>query len=266
MVDTRSAIQALESQYDLKGVPAPSYASAIDSPQSLDWPVMNEAAYHGLAGDIVKAIEPVTEADPVALLVTTLLYFGSVIGRTAHAVVEDTPHYGAEFALIVGNSAFARKGTSEARIAEVFRQVEPDWTENNLVQGGMSSGEGLINLIRDPAEIDGATEQGISDKRRLIFEPEFARVLRVLQREGNNLSAVLRAAWDGRTLTTITKTPMKASTPHISVLGHIVEEFLNLDAGQKHGGEGVFKGKYIEHVLYADRAFFHICSNTQGVG
>ena len=33
------------------------------------WPVMDQAAYHGLAGDVVRAIEPHTEADPVAILI-----------------------------------------------------------------------------------------------------------------------------------------------------------------------------------------------------
>jgi hypothetical protein len=44
----------------------------------------DDAAYYGLAGDIVRRIEPHTEADPVALLVQILVVFGNVIGRSAH--------------------------------------------------------------------------------------------------------------------------------------------------------------------------------------
>src|SRR5256885_1686501 len=45
-------------------------------------------AFHGLAGDIVQAILPHSEADPSALLVSLLIGIGNVIGRTAHFRVE----------------------------------------------------------------------------------------------------------------------------------------------------------------------------------
>jgi hypothetical protein len=32
------------------------------------WPVMDEAAFYGLAGDVVRTIEPDSESDPVAIL------------------------------------------------------------------------------------------------------------------------------------------------------------------------------------------------------
>ena len=37
-------------------------------------------AFYGLAGEIVEAIEPQSEADPAALLVTLLAAFGAVVG------------------------------------------------------------------------------------------------------------------------------------------------------------------------------------------
>lgn len=52
---------------------------------TISWPdPPDEVAFHGLAGDIVRAIEPHTEADPVALLVQFLVAFGSVVGRGPH--------------------------------------------------------------------------------------------------------------------------------------------------------------------------------------
>ena len=35
-----------------------------------EWPKLDHAALHGLAGEVVRLIEPHTEADPVALLVS----------------------------------------------------------------------------------------------------------------------------------------------------------------------------------------------------
>src|SRR5262249_29165099 len=50
-------------------------------------------AFHGLAGDIVRAIAPYTEADPVALLLQGLTAFGNMIGRTAYFRVEGDLHH-----------------------------------------------------------------------------------------------------------------------------------------------------------------------------
>ena len=53
----------------------------------------DEAAYYGLAGDIVRRIEPHTEADPVALLIQLLAAFGNVIGRNAYMLADGARHY-----------------------------------------------------------------------------------------------------------------------------------------------------------------------------
>src|SRR5262245_2964139 len=45
------------------------------------WPTMEQAAFHGLAGDFVRAIEPHTESDPVGLLVQFLVTFGNIVGH-----------------------------------------------------------------------------------------------------------------------------------------------------------------------------------------
>ena len=45
-----------------------------------DWPSMNDAAYHGVAGDVVRTISPHSEADPVAVLIQFLTCAGNIIG------------------------------------------------------------------------------------------------------------------------------------------------------------------------------------------
>lgn len=93
----------------------------------------------------------------------------------------------------------------------------------------MSSGEGLINEVRDETKAFNPKKQemetvdlGIADKRLLVAESEFANALAVMERPGNTLSPVIRNAWDGHTLSTLTKSsPLKASGAHISIIGHI---------------------------------------------
>ena len=54
--------------------------SPISTPP-IDWPQpLASEAFHGLAGDVVKAIEPHTETDPAPMLVNLLGQFGNIVG------------------------------------------------------------------------------------------------------------------------------------------------------------------------------------------
>ena len=108
-----------------------------------------QAALYGLAGEVVKSLAPHTESDPAALLLTYLTSFGNAVGRGPHYLVEDTRHFANLFALLAGDTAKARKGTSSDRIRVIFQLADPIWAIERM-QGGMSSGEGVITAVRDP--------------------------------------------------------------------------------------------------------------------
>jgi len=172
------------------------------------------AAYHGLAGEIVWAIAPHTEADPVAVLVQLLVAYGALIGGGAWFEVEATRHYPNEFAVLVGDSAVSRKGSALGHVKRLLGEVQEDFPSR--VKKGLSSGEGVVWLLRDR---DGK-DPGVSDRRLLVTEPEFARVLS--GRELSSLSPVLREAWDGEDLETLTRnSPLRASGAHLALIGHI---------------------------------------------
>ena len=60
-----------------------------------------------------------------------------------------------------------------------------------------------------------------------MVEPEFAQTLKVLAREGNTLSAIVRQAWDGEPLQTIVRNdPLRATGAHIGIVGHITRDEL----------------------------------------
>ena len=195
------------------------------------------AAFHGLAGEIVKVIEPHTEADPAALMVQVLIAFGALVGRGPHVRVEGDQHHGNLFALLAGETSKARKGTSWGRVQEIFSRVA-GWPQ---VVSGLSSGEGLKFAVRDAIrkiERDKKTrtteeievDPGVQDKRLLVVEAEFAQVLRQAPRAGNTLSATVRSAWDTGTLRTLTKTdPITATGAHISIIGHITIDELRAE-------------------------------------
>jgi hypothetical protein len=180
------------------------------------WPQPDAKALYGVAGDFVRLVEPHSEADPVAILIQTLITFGNVIGRNAYAMVEETRHCMNLFAVLVGSTSSGRKGTSWAHVRRRFEAINELWGQA-CITSGLSSAEGLIFAVRDE----------VIEKRALIVEGEFASVLRVQGREGNTLSTLLRQAWDTGDLRTMTKvSPLRATGAHISIIGHITHEEL----------------------------------------
>ena len=92
------------------------------------------------------------------------------------------------------------------------------------VLSGLSSGEGVIFHVRDSTDRD----DGVGDKRLLIVEQEFAAAFKVMKREGNTLSVIIRQAWDNGNLRVMTRRdPLVATDAHISIVGHITKEELN---------------------------------------
>jgi len=193
-----------------------------------NWPdPLKGAAFYGLAGEWVRLIEPHTEADPVALLVQFLVCFGNLIGRGPHYLVEATRHFCNLFAVIVGQTSKARKGTSLGQVQALFGEIDAEWCSGRQM-GGLSSGEGLIWNVRDEVLRGGqVVDPGEQDKRLLVTEPEFASVLQRAERETNTLSAVIRQAWDSGNLRILTKQQAASATDaHISLIGHITRDEL----------------------------------------
>jgi hypothetical protein len=220
-------------------------ADEIPIPETALWPApIDETAYYGLTGDIVRTLGPQTEADPVALLIHVLVGAGNLVGRGPHFRVGGTTHHINENAICVGKTSSARKGTAKSDTFSLLGAIDPAWAENRVLSG-LSSGEGLIWAVRDEIEkqepirdksktITGyqtvIVDKGIDDKRLLVVEPEFASVLRVAGRDGSTLSAVYRQAWDSGLLRVLNKnSPVKSTGAHISIIGHITRDELLME-------------------------------------
>ena len=205
---------------------------------------MDPAAFHGIAGEIVRTLEPQTEADPVAVLLHVLVGMGNLWGRGPHFRVGGAYHFTNEIVVCVGPTSSGRKGTAKDDTFQLLRAVDETWTDQH-VKSGLSSGEGLIWAVRDEIEkqepIRGKdksvtgyqsviVDKGVTDKRLLVVEPEFASVLRVAGRDGNTLSAVYRQAWDSGMLRVLNKnSPVRATGAHISIIGHITKDELLME-------------------------------------
>lgn len=203
------------------------------------WPrPLGDAAYHGLAGDIVEIVLPETEADPANLLISFLVAFGNSIGRNAHIELDAALHYANEFAVIVGPTAMSRKGSGLNQVKRVFTRAEETSNRNetwtDCIKQGLSTGEGLITHFAPHAAPDGDDDDDGHkpepipvDPRLMVVESELARLLIVMNRPDNILSTTIRQAWEVGELSVMTrKNPLDVKGVHVSIIGHITTEEL----------------------------------------
>jgi len=208
-------------------------------PGPLPWPFMKSPAMHGIVGKIARLATVDSEADPVAIAADTLAYAAAEFGRSQFTCIGDSTHHSRHFNVAVGQSSRGRKGTARALVARFFERAEairlgkstltfPSGCRLAVSYGPLSSGEGLIYAVRDgDGDGDGDGDPGVKDKRLLVIEEEFGAALRALQRSGNNLSAILRRAYDGGTLAPLTKKDrIVATKPHICISAHITRREL----------------------------------------
>ena len=250
LATTRSGMEAGKAEPRSRPEPEPKRASRVnlkivgeddgqaggddadldeDEPITDPWPIIDPQAFHGLAGELVNAIDPHTEGDPAAVLAQFIIGFASMIGRKPHFNVGATTHHLNMFALVVGGTASGRKGSGWDVAKWLLKKVDPIWTDERC-QGGLVSGEGLIYHVRDAVEeekdVKGErrmvlVDAGVADKRLLIVETEMSRAFKAASRETNTLTDVIRQAWDsGHVRTMARNNPVRATDAHVSIIGH----------------------------------------------
>jgi hypothetical protein len=186
--------------------------------------------FPGLLGRLVAASVAATEADAVCVTAQFLVALSAVVGHGPRVCVGETIHCLNENLLVVGPTSNDAKGDGgNVALAPLLDAAQP-WQPRS----GLSSGEGLIHAVRDPVFAINAKgervlrDEGVEDKRLLALATEFASLLRVLHRDGNTLSPVIRNAWDGKAvLETMTRNaPLRATGAHVAIVAHTTPEDL----------------------------------------
>ena len=179
-------------------------------------PTLSDTALYGVLGDVVKKIDPFTEAHPAAVLIQLLAGAGTIIGRGCKLAYNNTTHHTNLFAIITGDSAKGRKGTSLRLARQTLKAIDPLWDEHNVISG-LGSGQAIIGALRDDPDN--------TDKRLLIIEEEYSKLMEVMSKSGATLSQTIRDVWDNGNLHSSTKNCiLKASNCHVSLIGHITRE------------------------------------------
>jgi len=235
-----------------------SEAESISDPEA--WPVLDDAAYKDsdfLWAFIKTACED-SEADPSAVLITFLTRFSVEVGNGPFIWIGDGKQRVNLLAGIVGTTGNGRKGTSAKPITRLFELKVNGYSKAASVPGPLSSGEGIIFAVRDPVNKlkngeEVIDDPGVTDKRLYIQSEELAGAFKVMQREGNTLSTIIRQIYDSGDLAPLIKNNKNTATgAHIGIVGHITGYELDklLEQNEIHNG--------------LINRFMWVCSRRQG--
>lgn len=159
---------------------------------------LGEAAYLGPVGALVELVEPETEASGVALMAGLLTAYGAYLGSSVFLQQGRVRHRPNILVTLVGDTAEARKGTTNTEVRRLMAEVDADFVRQNFASG-IASHEALVKRLADP-EYDDKGEKlkfGTSDQRLVLMEAEFSRSLKNMDRPGSTLSEAYRLAYDG---------------------------------------------------------------------
>jgi hypothetical protein len=165
---------------------------------------------HGIAGEVVAALLPWTEADGAALYLPLLAAAGSAIGPGPFSWAVADKHVPRLWVVTVGGTSSGRKGSGWSILRLVMEHAAPEWSATN-VKSGLSSGEGLIQAMVD---VEG-------DRVLLAIEREFGKVLTVAARTGNTLSDQMRDLWDGHPIDILNRKATALDKHYFSMIGNV---------------------------------------------
>ncbi len=219
----RSALDSPTADDRSGTVPNPLYDPhpGVRRPQRLG-PTPHPAVFCGWLGETVRELDPTTEADPIAVLVNLMSGAGAMIGRRPHLWIGNDRHPALIWALTVGATSAGRKGSATSTAKRPLATAFPEFFSPEHTPRGLNSGEGLIEYVKDD-DSDNASPASL-DKRLWVVESEYAVTMSRGRREGSSLPGVLRQAWDGEDLGSMVRDSMKATNPHIAILGHITPD------------------------------------------
>ena len=219
-------------------------------------PTLGEEAKIGVVGEFLDIYRDKVEPSDAALLFHFLVIAGNILGPNLYMSASKGKHPGRLFLVNVARSSGA-KGAAKDIVIHFFSNVVPEYISKNKTSG-FSSGEGVIKSVADKQiitkEVKGemkniVIDEGVTDKRKLYIETEFSKVLTVMRKEGSTLSYIVRQAWDDGDLSVNTIQRYASTGAHISIIGHVTPEELQLtltEADRMNGFANRFLWIYTE--------------------
>lgn len=183
------------------------------------------ALWPGPTRRVCEAFAPHTEAYAAGLAAEYLSGMGAIIGPDVFVKQGPSQHPARINVLLIGESGYGRKGTAHSLIEKVLSEATDEFFPDHVVDG-LASGPGLsralINLGRQ-----AQTSNRPIDYRLWIVEEEAVNILTAGSRGANNMSAVIRKAFDSGSINVHrARSSVVINGAHICIVGHMTEEEL----------------------------------------
>lgn len=178
------------------------------------------AAFTGPIGEWVLSAAPHTEADPAALLVSTLVACGGVVGHQPHLWAGDARQTASVFAVVVADTPKANRGLSWAVTRRLLDVVDPELLRRQT-RTGLGTGQPLIDTLYLATLPDRRhpDDRPADPTRVLVHDPSFTRALALAARPSSELPLLLRNAWDGQPIE-FGRGRRRVERHHIGVIAH----------------------------------------------
>jgi hypothetical protein len=207
-------------------------------------------------GEITKTLEPHTEGDPIGVLLSLMTMYSVAVGTGPTVRVGNDPHPLTVWTILVGETNSGRKGTATGEAKRIFKRACPGLMDpkTHLIASGVASGAALVSEMHNraiesgwfetiPVDEDSEGSDALAIRlspgyQSLIIASEYASILK-RSRIDDSLGQNLRVAWEGDTLSNITKKETHTVyEPHLGVIGHITpgELAASLSASDLAGG------------------------------
>ena len=217
----------------------------------IERPIPSEEIFHGPLGDIVDILDPHTEADPIGVLMSLMTMYSVAIGPEPSVKVGNTNQKLAVWTILAGDSGVGRKGTATGDARMVVEKAIPHlFDRTSHLVSAPNSGAGFVADLHSRAlQNDWVVKKEDEDGEEyvtgllpgfpaLMIVPEMAAVFRT-NRVDTTLSQNLREAWEGGSLSNVTKKEsIVVDSPHVGIIGHITPTELETSLSESDSGGG----------------------------
>ncbi|WP_434566694.1 DUF3987 domain-containing protein [Vibrio chagasii] len=193
-------------------------------------PKLDSAGIYGVLKSAVDTICANTEALPTALATEIMAWISVSIPRGSVYIPFGTSSTEARLNTIIVAPTGEGKGIATRQFSAVRELID----ENEKVlfcpvfQGGLSTPEGLISMIRD-VDSESGTE-GLDKSlgsQLLVIEEEMAAIFSLANNPKSNFSPYFRGFFDGTPVAPLTKyNKIYCKKPHVAFYGHITPKEL----------------------------------------
>jgi hypothetical protein len=197
---------------------------------------------YGLIGKIAKVGAHGKGLHPAPIALAVMTWLSAAASPRIKIPVGDSIHPARLFSVHVGRSATGGKGDSIALLKKIIAYLDAKYPQLTPMfhAGGLSTREGLALKLHDGYEEKGKEIPAVLDKRLMIVESEFVKLLKLGKNDNNSILAVIRELWDfGGSIQPLTKTaPIRSTNPHISIYANITPDELKatININEIYGG------------------------------